>query len=387
LPTYRRYPILVERGEGVYVFDEEGKKYLDFVGAIGVASLGHCHKEFVHSLYKQVEQLICVSNLYYTTPQIELAKRLVEAAFPGKVFFSNSGAEANEAAIKLAQRYGKKSGKSLILTMEGSFHGRTVATLAATAQGKYKEGFGPFPPCFEHFGFCNIKDVEEKIENTCAVMIELVQGEGGVNVVEPDFLEKLYSLCKEHGVLLIFDEVQTGVGRTGKFFCYQHYGITPDVLTLAKGIAGGLPMGVTIVGEHLCDLLREGSHASTFGANPLCCTAALTTLRILEEKGVLENVQRMGEYFSKKLEELVRYFPFLLSVKGKGLMLGVECSVDAEVFVKESLKRGLLVNATAGKVLRFLPPLIIEEKHVDEATCILEEVFKEFEASSIHLHS
>jgi acetylornithine/succinyldiaminopimelate/putrescine aminotransferase len=229
--------------------------------------------------------------------------------------------------------------------------------------------------------------VEEKIENTCAVMIELVQGEGGVNVVEPQFLKKLYSLCKEHGVLLIFDEVQTGVGRTGKFFCYQHYGITPDVLTLAKGIAGGLPMGVTIVGEHLCDLLREGSHASTFGANPLCCTAALATLRILEEEGILENVQRMGEYFSKKLEELVRYFPFLLKVKGKGLMLGVECSVDAEVFVKESLKRGLLVNATAGRVLRFLPPLIIEEKHVDEATCILEEVFKEFEASSIHLHS
>lgn len=387
LPTYKRYPLLIKKGEGVYVFDEEGRRYLDFVGAIGVLSLGHCDKEFVQSLYEQASSLICTSNFYYTIPQIELAEKLINLSFKGKVFFSNSGAEANEAAIKVAQRYGNKKGKNLILTMEGSFHGRTIATLAATAQKKYKEGFGPFPPCFSHFRFCNIEDVKRDIKNACAVMIELIQGEGGVNVVGEEFLVKLHSLCKEHDVLLIFDEVQTGIGRTGKFFCYQHYGIEPDILTLAKGIASGLPMGVTIVAEHISDILNQGSHASTFGANPLCCAAALKTLRIIEERGILENVKRVGEYFIKKLEGAVERFPFILKVKGKGLMLGLQCSEDARHFVEEALKRGLLINATAGNVIRFLPPLIIKEEHVDEAMRILWEVFEEFEASSINRKS
>jgi predicted acetylornithine/succinylornithine family transaminase len=376
-PTYKRLPIVLVRGEGEKVWDIDGKEYLDFVGGLGVANIGHCHRGVVEAIKHQAEQLLHTSNLYYTKPQVDLAKKLSELSFPSRVFFANSGAEANEAAIKLARKFGKKKGKFEIITFRGSFHGRTLATLTATGQKKYKIDFEPLLDGFKCVAFNNLEEVKKCISpTTSAIMVEVIQGEGGVNVAEQDFIFELRNLCDKEDILLIIDEVQTGVARTGKLFGYQHFGITPDVITLAKGLGGGVPIGAMIAREEMADCLERGSHASTFGGNPLVCAAGIATLDIILMEDLVSNAQKMGDYFMGKLKELKRKYHFIKDVRGKGLMIGVELSISGTEIVVECLRLGLLINCTVERVLRFLPPLGIKINEIEKAIEILDRVFR-----------
>jgi len=376
--TYSRIPIAMERGEGVRVWDSDGKEYLDFISGIGVNAVGHCHPEIVKVIESQLKRLLHCSNLYHINPQTELAKALCEVSFADKVFFSNSGAEANEAAIKLARRFGSKLGgrRYEIITMKGSFHGRTLATLKATAQTKYQNGFGPFPPGFKYAPFNDLKGVKKAISSkTCAVMLEPIQGEGGINVASETFLRELRQFCHKEEILLILDEVQCGLGRTGKMFAYQHYGIEPDVMTLAKPLGGGMPIGATLAKEKVASAFEPGTHASTFGGNPLACSAALAFLKVVKKENLVEKAQERGNYFRARLEELKKKFSFVKAMRGKGLMIGLELGFPGKDIVERCRDRGLLINCTVEKILRFLPPLIIEERDIDEAVKILDTVF------------
>lgn len=378
IPTYGRIEVAFSKGCGAKLYDTEGRQYLDFVSGIAVNNLGHSHPEVVRAIKDQAENIIHTSNLYYIEPQAKLAKELSRLSFGGKAFFCNSGAEANEAAIKLARKFGKtRGGKYEIITMMGSFHGRTLATLTATGQTKYHSGFDPLVPGFRYALFNDIEAVFDTITpSTCAIILELIQGEGGINVAEENFIKEIRKLCDEQEILLIFDEVQTGIGRTGKMFCYQHYGVPPDVLILAKALGSGVPIGAMLAKEEIASLLGPGSHASTFGGNFLACRAALTTLRVIEKEGLLENAALMGNYLMEKLKELKSKYSFICDVRGKGLMIGMELNIEGAPLVNRCLEKGLLINCVTGKTLRFLPPLIITKEEIDRALNILEEAFE-----------
>jgi acetylornithine aminotransferase len=376
--TYARTPISIVRGRGSRVYDLEGREYLDFVAGIAVNALGHAHPDLVAAIQKQAQQLLHASNLYYTEPQTKLAKALVEHSFAGKVFFCNSGAEANEAAIKLARRYAhQKYGAERyeIITMLQSFHGRTMATLTATGQDKVQKGFEPLVPGFTYAPFNNLSAVEQAVSSkTAAVMLEPVQGEGGVHVADKSYLTGLSELCRSRDILLIFDEVQTGMGRTGTLFAYEHFGVAPDIMTLGKGLGGGLPIGACLATDEVAAAFVPGTHASTFGGNPLTCAAALAVNRALIEGRLLEHARRMGEYLGKGLEDLKERLPIVKEVRGLGLLQGMELTMDGKSVVTDCLARGLLINCTMDRVLRFVPPLVITQAEIDRLLDVLNQV-------------
>jgi acetylornithine/N-succinyldiaminopimelate aminotransferase len=376
--TYKRFPMVLVKGSGARVWDSDGNEYLDFVAGIAVCSLGHSHRKVVEAIKKQVDILTHVSNLYYIEPQIHYAKMLVENSFADKAFFCNSGAEANEAAIKLARRYAYEnmSGhKYEFITMEDSFHGRTLATITATGQEKFQIGFAPLPEGFKYVPFNDISALENAItEKTCGVMLEPIQGEGGIKIPGDDYLKKVRKICDDRGILMILDEVQVGMGRTGKLFAHEHYGIKPDIMTLAKAMGNGFPVGAMLAIDRVATAFVPGTHASTFGGNPLAMAAALATLDILINEGTLDNCKEMGAYFLKKLERLKDQHLSIKDVRGKGLIIGMELTEDGGDIVKKCMNKGLLINCTGGNVLRFVPPLIITRSDVDVAIDILEEV-------------
>jgi acetylornithine aminotransferase len=379
--TYNRFPIVLTRGDGCTLYDAKGRTYTDFVAGIAVCNLGHAHPRVAEAVADQARRLVHVSNLYYTMPQIALAEWLVDHSFADRVFFCNSGAEANEAAIKLARKYFKDRGapeRFRIITMEGSFHGRTMATLSATGQAKIKKGFEPLLDGFDIVPFNNLEAIRGAITGeTCAVMLEPIQGEGGVRCPAPGYLEGLRKLCDEEGLLIVFDEVQTGMGRTGKLFAYEHFGMVPDIMTLAKALANGLPMGAMLAKEEVAASFTPGSHASTFGGTPLVSAAALRVVKILLEEGVLRNCEKVGQYFKDRLLELKSKYSFIQEVRGKGLLLGLDLSCDGVSIVKACMERGFLINCTQEHILRFIPPLIIQEAQIDSLIVCLDNVFEE----------
>ncbi|MBR1420973.1 MAG: acetylornithine transaminase [Selenomonadaceae bacterium] len=375
LPVFSRYQIVLDRGEGVYLFDTEGNMYLDFLAGIAVNVLGYDFKPLVATISEQAKLLIHCSNLYYTRPQAEAARKLVELSGLDRAFFGNSGAEANEGAIKVARKFAHSidKNKSKIITALDSFHGRTLATLTATGQPHYHEGYEPLPGGFEYVKFNDIDALEKLVDDqTCAVMLETIQGEGGVHPPNPDYFRKVRELCDKHRALLILDEIQCGMGRTGKFFAYENYGIKPDVVTLAKGLAGGVPIGAFICTDEVANSMKPGDHGTTFGGNPLACAAANVVLDTISQKSFLDHVAEVGKYFKEKLVELQQKFPDLIrDVRGEGLLLGAELSKPGRRVVELCMKRGAIINCTVGNVLRFVPPLIVEKDQIDELVEIL----------------
>ena len=386
--TYNRQPganpYLVE-GQGTKVWDEHGKAYLDFVGGLAVNGLGHCFKPVVEAATAQLNKLIHTSNLYYTEPQVALARRLVENSSGDKVFFCNSGAEANEAAIKLARKYVKlKYGpeKHEIITAMHSFHGRTLATITATGQPKFHQGFDPLVPGFRYAVFNNADSFKEQVNPyTCAIMVEPIQGEGGVHVATDSFLSGLKEICHENNLLLIYDEVQCGMGRTGKMFAYEHYGFAPDIFTLAKSLGGGLPIGAMVCSDPVASGFSPGDHASTFGGNPVVCAAAAAVVDELLKEGFLDSVAQKGQYLEEQLVRLKERFPSIVKeIRGKGLILGMELSGEGKDVQKQAMDNGLLVNCIGETVLRFLPPLNVQDEEIDQAVAILTNILAEKEA-------
>ena len=368
--TYARTPIALVKGRGCKVWDADGKEYLDFLCGIAVNSLGHCHPAIVKAIKQQAQQLLHVSNLYYIQPQAELARDLCRHSFADRAFFCNSGAEANEAAIKLARRYGqeKMGGKYEIISTHNSFHGRTLATLTATGQEKVRAGYDPLPAGFRQVPYNDLGAVE------AAILIEPIQAEGGVIVANEIYMLGLRELCDQRGLLLIFDEVQTGMGRTGKLFGYKHFGVKPDIMTLAKALGGGLPLGAMLARDEVANSFGPGSHASTFGGNPVSCAAGLAVMNALLNEGVLRNCVQMGKYLVRGLEGLKKRFSFIREIRGKGLLIGVELTIEGSKIADVCVKEGLLLNCTASKVLRFAPPLTIKKNEIDRGLAILETV-------------
>ena len=377
--TYNRFPVVFVRGRGMKLYDSDGKEYIDFLGGIAVNNLGHCHPKVVVALQKQAQKLIHVSNYFHIEPQIKLGKMLCQNSFADQAFFCNSGAEANEAAIKLARKYAKENlgeDKYEIITALNSFHGRTMATITATGQEKFQKAFTPLLPGFKYVPFGDVGAVAAAItDKTCAVMMEPIQAEGGVNLPPEDYFRELKALLEDKGLLLILDEVQTGIGRTGKLFAYEHYGIEPDIMTLAKALGGGMPIGAMLAKGKVSESFSPGDHASTFGGNPLACAAGIASLEaILEDGWLLSSCQRMGDYFRKGLTALQMKYPFIKDVRGKGLLIGVELEFDAGDIVKEALKEGYIINYTMQRVLRFVPPLIVTEEEIDGLLDTLERI-------------
>lgn len=384
LPVFNRYKIVLDHGEGAEVWDINGKKYLDFLGGIAVNVLGHNNKALVQAVTEQAGKLIHCSNLYYTKPQADAAAKLVKLSGLDKAFFANSGAEANEGAIKIARKYGYSINpeKTEIISAWDSFHGRTLATLTATGQTHYHEGLGPLPEGFTYVHYNDIAELESKIsDKTAAVMLETIQGEGGVHTPDADYLKQVRKLCDKHGALLILDEIQAGIGRSGKFFAYENYGIKPDIVTLAKGLAGGVPIGAFIVTDKVAAAFKPGDHGTTFGGNPLACAAANVVLDMVPKDEFLKNIQAVGKYFKDKLQELAKKYPkFIVDVRGEGLILGAELAgaEHGRDIVNDCLAKGLIINCTAGKVLRFIPPLIITTAQIDEAFAVMDEVIGKY---------
>lgn len=376
--TYKRFPIVLVRGSGTKVWDVEGREYLDLVAGIAVCSLGHSHPSVVNAIKQQLENLTHVSNLYYTEPQIRLAQLLVNHSFADRVFFCNSGAEANEAAIKLARKFASEnlSGhKYELITMTNSFHGRTLATIAATGQEKVQRGYEPLPQGFRYVPFNDLKALEESIsDKTCGVMLEPIQGEGGVIIPDDEYLEGVRKICDRHGILMILDEVQVGIGRTGSLFAYEHSGVRPDILTLAKALGNGFPVGAMLATEKVAKAFGHGSHASTFGGSPLAMAAACATLDTIINEGILDNCRVMGGYLLEQLAGLMKKHPTIKAVRGRGLMVAMELQTAADEIVIKCLHKGLLINCTSMNVLRFVPPLIISSGDIDKAVGILDEV-------------
>jgi len=375
--TIKRLPVTLVRGKGARVWDTEGKEYLDFVGGWAVNSLGHCHPVVVKALTEQAKTLIQVSNQFYTIPQVQLAKLLVDNSCLDRVFFCNSGAEANEGAMKLARRYGKLHlhGAYEIITTYGSFHGRTLATVAATGQDKFQQPYIPLPDGFINVDYDSIKAIKAATTNrTCAVMVEPIQSEGGVNVPHDNYLKQIRAWCDEKGILLILDEIGTGIGRIGSLFGYEQYGVEPDIMTLAKGLGGGVPIGVFLTKER-ASVFAPGEHGSTFGGNPLVCAAGVATLKFIIDNDIPGKVKKLGQYFTAGLEKLKAKFNFITEIRGCGLLLALKFTDNiVEEMVLACLKEGLLVNAVKPNTLRFMPPLIITDKDIDEALGILEKV-------------
>jgi predicted acetylornithine/succinylornithine family transaminase len=382
IPNYRRYPVCLVRGEGSWVWDAEGNRYLDFFPGWGCNLLGHCPPRVVEAVREQVGQLIHVPNTWYMEAQGAFAQALSERSFGGQAFFCNSGAEANEAAIKLARAHGSTSGRFKIVTAEGGFHGRTYAALTATAQPKYHAGFEPLVPGFTYVPFDDLGAAAEAIDHeTAAVLVEPVQGEGGIKIPSPNYLPGLRELCDRSGALLILDEVQTGMGRTGEWFGYQHTQITPDILTCAKALAGGVAAGVMMASVEVARTLKPGMHASTFGGNPIACRAGLATVETIEQDGLLERGRAIGERFRRHLEAVRAERPELVrEVRVLGTMVGIDLTADATGVVEECLKRRLLINATHGHVVRLLPALTLSDEQIDEGCAVLADVLRRMAA-------
>ncbi len=383
MPTFSRLPVVLVKGEGARVWDDEGRVYLDLVAGIAVNVLGHGHPALVQAICEQARSLIHVSNLYYTVPQLELAKLILENSNGARIFYANSGAEANEGAFKLARKYGKtkRNGAYEVISMANSFHGRTLATLAATGQTKFHTPFAPMPDGFQFVPFNDIDAVKQATsDKTAAVVVEVVQGESGVHPADPEFLHQLRTFCDEANLLLIIDEVQTGMGRTGHFLGYQGYGVEPDVFTLAKGLAGGVPIGAIVVNER-ANVFTAGDHGSTFGGNPLACAAGVVTVRTLFEQGLIENSAAMGARFRQKLEEMQKQNPIITEIRQVGLMVAFDLKVEkAAQVMSEGLKKGLILNYTGPKTVRMVPPLILNEADVDEAVGKIGEILADLAA-------
>ena len=380
MSTYKRHPLVLTRGLGVHVWDSEGRGYLDLVGGIAVCALGHAHPKVVTAIQEQVENLSHVSNLYHIVPQILLARLLVENSPLDKAFFCNSGAEANEAAIKLARKYASEhmQGRYELITMQDSFHGRTLATVTATAQERFHTGFEPLPAGFRYVPYNDLPALEAAVtEKTCGVLVEPIQGESGVVIPDPGYLPGIRRICDEKGLLMIADEVQTGIGRTGTLFACEQTEVVPDMITLAKALGNGFPIGALLAKEKIAAAFVPGSHGSTFGGNPLACAAALATLETILDEGILDNCRKVGEYFLSRLGELKNKHSRIRQVRGQGLILAVELTVPGAEFVEKSMEKGLLINCTNGNVLRFVPPLILTRQDVEKAIGILDGVLEE----------
>jgi len=384
--TYNRYPIVATKGEGCWIWDLDGRRYLDFLAGIAVCNLGHVRKEVLDGLIAQAKKLFHVSNLFYMEPQVKAAEILVDNSFGDKVFFCNSGAEANEAAIKLARRYSwKKHGKERyeIIVMDNSFHGRTLCTLSATGQRKFWEGFDPLVEGFTYVPFNNIGALQKGIsKKTCAVMLELIQAEGGIYVADKDYIKSLRALTKEKDILLILDEVQTGMGRTGKLFAYEHFDIAPDLMTLAKAMGNGFPVGALVGTDETMEAFEPGTHASTFGGNPLAAASVYATLTTILGEGILKNCTEMGKYLHKHLLSLKKKYSFITDVRGKGLIWGIELSIDGDAVQREFLKEGVILNCTKGTILRLVPPLIVGTEEIDIFHEMADRIFERFAKDS-----
>jgi acetylornithine aminotransferase len=381
MKTYGRYPIVPARGEGCKLWDVDGKEYLDFLGGVAVNNLGHCHPKVVAALQKQAAELIHCSNYYQIPQQIELAELLCNHSFADKAFFCNSGAEANEAAIKLARKYSRDTfgpERYEIITAADSFHGRTMATVSATGQEKVQRFFDPLLHGFKHVPFNDVAALEAAVTpTTCAIMLEPIQGEGGVNMPSPGYFRAVRELCDRHGLLLIFDEVQVGMGRTGKLFAYEHFDVIPDIMTLAKALAGGAPIGTMLAKDKFAAAFVPGTHGSTFGGNPLVCAAAIATVRTILEDGLLNRCEEIGEYLTGELEVLGQKYPFVKEVRGVGLMIGMALTIPAGDIVKKGHDRGVLLNVTHDSVLRFVPPLVVTKQEINAMIAILDGIFAE----------
>jgi acetylornithine/N-succinyldiaminopimelate aminotransferase len=382
LPLYGRLPVVAERAQGMYMWDNQGKKYLDMLAGIAVCSTGHCHPKVVKAIQDQAAKLIHVSNLFYIQPQAKLIQKLVKAAELDRAFFCNSGAEANEGAIKFIRNYAEKTGKKgPIVSFTGSFHGRTIANLA---MGKevYQKGFEPMPDGFHRLEYNNLEMLTDyiKYHKPIGFVVEIIQGEGGINVINDDFISKINEICKEHDILLAVDEIQAGFGRTGKYFAYQHYDISPDIVSCAKAMGSGVPIGAVITNQKVANHLQPGQHGTTFGGNPLVCAAALATMEVMEEESLLDNASAMGKYLKKLLAESVGDHPAVKEIRGKGLMIGVELKMEGKPLVPIMLKNGMIGNCASGNVMRFVPPLVINKSEVEAAVEIfknaLEEVYQ-----------
>ncbi|WP_432406227.1 aspartate aminotransferase family protein [Wukongibacter sp. M2B1] len=380
MESYSRFDVNFEKGIGTKLYDTEGKEYLDFVAGVAVNCLGHCHPTIVEALDKQSKKLIHVSNLYWTPTQTELAEKLVTLSNHNTVFFCNSGTEANETAIKIARKYGKSTGDSQkheIITMENSFHGRTLGSLTITGQKKYQKDFTPLIGGVNSVKFNDISDLKEKISNkTCAVIIEPIQGEGGIINADIEFLMEAKKLCEEYDALLIFDEVQCGIGRTGELFAYESFGVIPDIVCLAKGLGGGFPIGAVLANEK-ASIFKPGDHGCTFGGNPLGCAVSLAVLNELTENKVLEGVKKKEAIFKKGIEKLASEYSFIKKIDGKGLMLGLHLDIEAKKIVNKAFEKGLLIIGAGNNVIRIVPPLNITEDEINKGLKILEEAFKE----------
>jgi acetylornithine aminotransferase len=383
MKTYGRYPIVPVRGAGCRLWDANGKEYLDFLGGVAVNNLGHCHPNVVAALQKQAAELIHCSNYYQIPQQIELAELLCNHSFADKAFFCNSGAEANEAAIKLARKYSRDTfgpERYEIITAADSFHGRTMATVSATGQEKVQRFFDPLLHGFKHVPFDDVAALEAAVTPiTCAIMLEPIQGEGGVNMPSPGYFQAVRDICDRHGLLLIFDEVQVGMGRTGTLFAYEHFGVTPDIMTLAKALAGGAPIGTMLAKDKFASAFVPGTHGSTFGGNPLVCAAAIATIRTLLEDGLLSRCEEIGDYLTGELEALGKKYSFVNEVRGVGLMIGMSLAIPGADIVKKGHDRGVLLNVTHDTVLRFVPPLVVTKQEINAMIEILDGIFAEVE--------
>ena len=373
--TYGRYPIALIRGKGTKVWDKNGNQYLDFVSGLAVNNLGHCHPAVVSAIQKQAKTLLHVSNLYHIEPQSQLAEHLTSQCFADKFFFCNSGTEAIEAAIKLARKFSADQGhpeRIEIITMNNSFHGRTMGALSATAQKNYHTGFNPLLPGFKYIPFNNIQAAKKAIsKKTCAILVEPIQGEGGVNIPEPNYLKDLKLICRKNDILLIFDEVQTGFGRTGKLFAHELFKTKPDIMTLAKALGGGMAIGAMAATNRIMKSFVPGTHASTFGGNPLTCEAALASLKVITEKGFLKKASETGKYFLECLENLASQHSIVKEVRGKGMILAMELDKPGSKIVVDCMKNGFLINCIKQNILRFLPPLNISKKDISSLMPVL----------------
>lgn len=374
LPTFKRFPLAFERGSGSKLYDVDGIEYIDLLAGIAVCNVGHCHPTLVEAVRKQAGELMHISNFFVSPPQVNLSKKLVEISKLDRVFLTNSGAESVEGAIKIARKYATTKGRGgHVISMENSFHGRTLATIA-TGQEKYQKGFAPIPAGFSQVPFNDIEALRAAISNdVAAVILEPVQGEGGVRPAEMEYLKAVRELCDEHDVVLILDEVQCGVGRTGKWFAHQHYGIKPDIMTLAKGLGGGFPVGAILCSERVSEAIDFGDHGTTFGGNPLACAAALATISVIETEELCERAAEKGKLLMESLSDRKHQFPIIDHVRGKGLMIGVVLKKEAAPLVKMLLEKGVVANATAGNVLRLVPPLNIPDEDLNEALVKIDE--------------
>jgi acetylornithine/N-succinyldiaminopimelate aminotransferase len=380
LPTYNRYPIALDRGKGVFLYDSEGNRYLDFVAGLGVNALGHAHPRVVKVIREQAARAIHFSNLYYNEYQGRLAEKLCQLSGLNRAFFSNSGTEAIEGSIKLARLAGHRAGgeaKSQLVALEGSYHGRTFGAMSLTGQDKYRKGFEPLLEDVKFVPRNNLEALRSAInEQTCAIMLEPIFGEGGIYECSTEFLQGCRALADRHRAALIFDEIQCGLGRTGTFFAFQAFGVTPDIVAIAKPIAAGLPLGAFLAKEEFASAISAGQHGTTFGGGPLACRVALEYLAIVEEEKLLENVMQMGNYLQEQLKALVGRDAAVKEVRGRGLIQGLQLGIQARPIVEEALAEGVLFNSTQDSVLRFLPPFLLQEKHVDKGMRVLRKLLR-----------